>query len=66
MRLHSTYHVDCLCGHAVESIERETKCEFCGRLLVFEWGGNHFQPATARIDTMEKPAAVILARAAKA
>lgn len=40
MTARSTYHAECLCGKAIVSFERETTCEACGRLLVFEWGAD--------------------------
>jgi ribosomal protein S27E len=40
MKTHSTYHADCLCGKPITSETRVTKCEDCGRIIVFEWGGD--------------------------
>ncbi len=60
-RPHSTYHADCLCGKAITSETRLTKCEACGRLLAFEWGGE-----TDVIEPPGKPAAKEKARGAGA
>jgi hypothetical protein len=59
MRLHSTYHADCLCGHPIESATRVTTCPLCERVLVFEWGGEPVlgDPPAAKEDEAEKPKA---------
>src|SRR5450755_119793 len=39
MPLSSTYHVECVCGHAVELAATEGQCGHCGRLIELHWGG---------------------------
>jgi hypothetical protein len=38
MRLSSTYHVECVCGHAVDLTATEGQCGHCGRLIELHWG----------------------------
>lgn len=47
-QMHSIYAAECVCGHAFETREPESRCLYCGRLLVIEWRGRAVEEVTSR------------------